>query len=66
MPTYVYKCPKCGKFDFYQNINDKPLVNCPKCDSEVKKLISGGAGVIYKTDGFYITDSKKNKDTAAS
>jgi putative FmdB family regulatory protein len=66
MPTYVYKCPKCGNFDYYQNMNDSPLQNCPTCGSTVKKMISAGSGIIYKTNGFYITDSKDKKDTAAS
>ena len=67
MPTYVYKCPKCGKFEVVQNMNDKRLETCPTCNEKVKRLISGGLGVIYKTDGFYITDSKNDKsDHAAS
>lgn len=65
MPTYVYRCAKCGKFEVSQSMSDKPLNECPTCKEPVKRIISGGLGVIYKTDGFYITDSKDKKDSSA-
>ena len=32
--------------------------NCTKCkkESKVKRLISGGSGMIFKGSGFYLTD----------
>ena len=37
-----------------------PLKKCPKCGKTgVKRLIGGGAGLIFKGTGFYITDYKK-------
>ena len=61
MPTYEYACPKCGyEFEQFQSMNDKPLTKCPKCGKPgVKRLIGGGAGLIFKGSGFYITDYKK-------
>jgi putative FmdB family regulatory protein len=57
MPTYEYQCQKCGlKFERFQNIKDEPIRECPKCLGSVKKLISAGAGIIFKGSGFYITD----------
>ncbi len=35
---------------------EKPIRTCPRCGGEVKRLISGGAGLIFKGSGFYITD----------
>jgi putative FmdB family regulatory protein len=64
MPTYNYKCSKCGTvFDFFQSINDDKLTDCLKCKSKnsIDRLITGGTGMIFKGDGFYITDYKKNK-----
>lgn len=58
MPTYEYKCPKCGKFDYYQSIKDDPLASCPTCGSEVKRLISGSVNIIFKGSGFYVTDNR--------
>jgi len=46
-------------------MNDPPLKECPKCGKEVRRLIFGGAGVIFKGPGFYVTDKGKNKTAAA-
>jgi putative FmdB family regulatory protein len=75
MPTYQYQCTKCGReFEKFQAISDKSLTVCPKelCGMKkwgkgrVKRLISAGAGLIFKGSGFYITDyrSEKYKEAA--
>lgn len=58
MPTYEYFCPSCKhQFELYQSFSDKPIRKCPECKgNKVHKLISGGAGVLFKGDGFYETD----------
>ena len=66
MPTYEYKCRKCGHtFEMFQSMKDEPIKNCPKCDGEVKRLIGPGAGPIFKGSGFYQTDYK-NKPSVPS
>jgi putative FmdB family regulatory protein len=84
MPTYEYECLKCKKtFDFMQSMKDTALKTCPK-DScrmkkwgkgSVKRLLSSGAGLIFKGSGFYITDyrsenykqaAKKDSESASS
>jgi putative FmdB family regulatory protein len=75
MPTYEYVCEKCGhQFEQVQPISAKPLTTCPQdmCSQKtwgrgkVKRAISGGAGMIFKGSGFYITDyrSEKYKEAA--
>lgn len=66
MPTYEYVCPKCDHaFEQFQSMNDAPLKKCPKCKKAgVKRLIGGGAGLIFKGSGFYITDYKNKKQPA--
>lgn len=61
MPTYDYACPKCGHaFEQFQSMKEEPLTKCPKCNEMgLKRLIGGGAGLIFKGTGFYITDYKK-------
>ena len=61
MPTYEYQCDACDhNFDEFQSINDAPLKKCPKCKKQgLKRLVGGGAGLICKGTGFYITDYKK-------
>ena len=68
MPTYEYACPKCGyTFELVQSMRDEPLKKCPKCKKAgVKRLIGGGAGLIFKGTGFYITDYKNKKPSGAS
>lgn len=60
MPTYEYKCPKCGtEFEVFQKITAKPVAKCPKCGTKADRLLSGGAGLVFKGSGFYITDYKR-------
>ena len=65
MPTYEYVCEKCGhEFEAVQSMSAPALKVCPKdiCVRKkwgrgpVRKKISGGAGLLFKGSGFYITD----------
>lgn len=57
MPTYEYKCEKCGhSFEQFQSMTEKPIKRCPKCRGKVVRLIGTGAGIIFKGNGFYQTD----------
>ena len=68
MPTYEYKCDKCGhQFELLQSITAKSLRKCPKCGkSALHRLIGTGAGLIFKGSGFYATDyrSENYKESA--
>jgi len=65
MPTYEYKCIDCGLvFEAFQNMKDKPLKKCPECNGNVQRLISGGAGVIFKGSGFYENDYSRSNSPA--
>ena len=58
MPTYDYRCDKCGhEFEQFQSITSKSLRKCPECGkSALNRLIGTGAAVIFKGSGFYETD----------
>jgi putative FmdB family regulatory protein len=69
MPTYEYICEKCGHdFEKVQPMSAKPLTVCPESEcaqkqwgkGRVKRIISGGAGLIFKGSGFYITDYRSD------
>ncbi|MCX8010740.1 MAG: zinc ribbon domain-containing protein [Ignavibacteria bacterium] len=67
MPTYDYKCAKCGYvFEEFHKINEKPHVKCPKCHSKAEKQISLNSGLIFKGSGFYLTDYKQKKSDSDS
>lgn len=57
MPTYEYRCPGCGnEFEKFQKMSDEPVAECPACGAASERRLSGGAGLLFKGSGFYITD----------
>ncbi|MTI59724.1 MAG: FmdB family transcriptional regulator [Firmicutes bacterium] len=62
MPTYLYECENCGRFEEFQKITEEPLETCPKCDGAVKRII-GSPGIIFKGSGFYVTDNKSSDNS---
>lgn len=58
MPTYDYRCAACGHtLEIFHGITEKPRKSCPKCKKpKLERLISAGAGVLFKGSGFYQTD----------
>ena len=64
MPTYNYYCSKCEEqFTYFQRMSENPISNCEKCKGKIHRIISGGAGLIFKGSGFYITDYKQESKT---
>lgn len=56
MPTYEYRCDKCGKnFEVFQKITDDPIRKCKECGGDVQRLING-SNFILKGNGWYKTD----------
>jgi len=52
MPTYVYKCPSCGKtVEYFHNMNESPEYKC-ECGAILKVVPSGGTNTLYKVSGF--------------
>ena len=60
MPTYEYQCPEGHVFEKFQKMTDKPRAKCPVCGKTATRKISGGAGLVFKGSGFYITDYGKD------
>ena len=62
MPTYNYYCSDCDThFSYFQKMSESPISSCENCGGEVKRLITGGTGLIFKGSGFYLTDYKDRK-----
>jgi putative FmdB family regulatory protein len=66
MPTYDYRCPNGHDFEhFYRNISEATAeFACPTCGAVGQRRISGGAGLVFKGSGFYLTDYGKNAHRA--
>jgi putative FmdB family regulatory protein len=60
MPTYEYVCAEGHAFELVQRMSDKPVRKCPTCGAKAERKLSGGAGLIFKGSGFYITDYGKD------
>ncbi|MCS6964410.1 FmdB family zinc ribbon protein [Thermoflexus sp.] len=63
MPVYEYECPVCGiRFEKQQRFADPPLETCPEGHPGVRRVFSP-AGIIFKGDGWYITESRKSRNS---
>jgi putative FmdB family regulatory protein len=60
MPTYEYDCPEGHLFEKFQKITERPRAKCPVCGKPGSRKISGGAGLVFRGSGFYITDYGKD------
>jgi putative FmdB family regulatory protein len=68
MPTYDYVCKECGHtFEEFQSMSSPFLTVCPSCGKPaLKRQMAGGAGMIFKGSGFYLTDYKKTNSSSSS
>ena len=64
MPTYDYICNSCKKmYEHFQSMSDDALTKCPECKKDsLRRVISGGTGLIFKGSGYYLTDYKNQID----
>src|SRR3954452_20338876 len=61
MPTYVYRCAKCGEqIEAFQSFADAPLTKHEQCGGKLTKVLSA-AGIVLKGSGFYKTDNRSSK-----
>ena len=62
MPTYDYHCDSCfHEFEEFQYIKDAPLKKCPSCKkNKLRRLIGGGAAIVFRGSGFYQTDYRSD------
>lgn len=65
MPTYEYRCGKCGNFEITQRISEGALSKCPTCGEDVQRLLSA-APFHLKGGGWYKTDYAKSGSSGVS
>jgi putative FmdB family regulatory protein len=56
MPTYTYRCTKCGsEFEVVQSMSDPPLKRCRNCRGALRRTFHP-VGIVLKGSGFHRTD----------
>ncbi|MEQ1693003.1 MAG: zinc ribbon domain-containing protein [Gemmatimonas sp.] len=71
MPTYEFRCPDGTIIERIYKISEVPAeIPSPSGDGMAVRIISGGAALLFKGSGFYITDygkdGKKDQRTAGT
>ena len=65
MPTYDYRCAKCGEdLEVYQSFSEAPLTRHKGCGGKLSKVLSP-AGIVLKGSGFYKTDNRSSNGTGS-
>ncbi|HVP30536.1 MAG TPA: zinc ribbon domain-containing protein [Myxococcota bacterium] len=54
MPTYEYRCDKCGhEFEREQRITEDPIKKCPSCGALKAKRMISATSFVLKGGGWY-------------
>src|SRR5512142_3257112 len=66
MPTYDYRCAKCGEdLEVFQTFSEAPLTRHKGCGGKLAKVLSP-AGIVLKGSGFYKTDNRSSSKRSGS
>jgi putative FmdB family regulatory protein len=66
VPLYEYQCRSCKKVtEVRHGFKETFEEPCPACGGEVARVFSA-APILFKGSGFYVTDSRKSGESAAS
>lgn len=67
MPTYVYRDPETGfTKEVFHSMKDSPEILNESTGNRMERVISGGAGFLFKGDGFYQTDYRSDSYKSAA
>ncbi len=67
MPTYEFRCPNGHEFERFLKMSEASShLPCPECGAAAERLVSGGAGLLFKGSGFYLTDYGRNAHRGGS
>jgi putative FmdB family regulatory protein len=64
VPTYEYRCAECqNQYETHEGFDAPSVQACPRCGGRAKRVLFAPP-IVFKGSGFYITDSRKNGDSA--
>lgn len=67
MPTYVYRDPVTGdEKEVFHSMSASPEIVNEATGNRMERVISGGAGFLFKGEGFYITDNRSSSYKAGA
>jgi len=62
MAIYDYLCSKCEhKQEEIHSIKEDPIIKCKKCGAVMKRIITGGTGIIFKGGGWFNSEKIANQ-----
>jgi putative FmdB family regulatory protein len=65
VPIYEYECKKCEhSFDLIHSYKDEEAKPCEVCGSRETFKVIHAPGVVFKGEGFYCNDEKKDRREA--
>ncbi len=66
MPTYEYRCTKCGhQYERREGFDAPANHACPECGGESRRVIHAPP-VLFRGSGFYVTDNRKSGHVGSS
>ena|SRR5437870_1775466 len=66
MPTYTYRCTKCGStYEVIQAMSDPPLKRCKKCKGALRRTFHP-VGIVLKGSGFHRNDYRSKPAKSGS
>src|SRR3989442_612436 len=66
MPTYTYRCTKCGtESEVVQSMSDPPLKRCRTCRGALRRTFHP-VGIVLKGSGFHRNDYRSKSSKSSS
>jgi putative FmdB family regulatory protein len=59
LPTYEYRCTKCGhRYERREGFDAPARQRCSVCGAEARRVLHAPP-ILFKASGFYVTDNRK-------
>ena len=66
MPTYEYRCSKCGhQYEKREGFDSLSVQECPQCGGEARRVLHAPP-ILFKGQGFYVTDNRRPSPVGSS